>query len=52
MGFFDFIAELPYYHDHTALIQRMNMRHDALIALFSSEISGARVLDLASHVGR
>jgi 2-polyprenyl-3-methyl-5-hydroxy-6-metoxy-1,4-benzoquinol methylase len=52
MNFFDFIADLPYYHDHTAPIQRMNKRHDALIAPFASEISGSRVLDLASHDGR
>jgi hypothetical protein len=31
MRFCDFIADLPYYHDHTVTIQRMNKRHDALI---------------------
>ena len=52
MGFFDFIADLPHYHDHTAPVQRMNKRHEALIAPFAGDINGARVLDLASHDGR
>ncbi|PVA07064.1 class I SAM-dependent methyltransferase [Thalassorhabdomicrobium marinisediminis] len=52
MGFFDFIADLPHYRDHSAPVARMNKRFEALIAPFADEISGARVLDLASHDGR
>lgn len=52
MGFFDFIADLPHYHDHTAPVPRMNKRFEALIDPFADEIKGARVLDLASHDGR
>ena len=52
MGFFDFIAELPHYHDHTAPVPRMNKRFEVLIEQHQADISGARVLDLASHDGR
>ena len=52
MNLFDFIAELRYYHDRTAPIQRMNKHQDALIAPFEAENSESRVLDLASHDGR
>lgn len=52
MGFFDFIADLPHYRDHSAPVPRMNKRFEALIAPFQADIKGARVLDLASHDGR
>ncbi|AKS45733.1 Methyltransferase domain-containing protein [Octadecabacter temperatus] len=52
MGFFDFIADLPHYEDHTSPVPRMNKRYEALIDPFVDEISGAKVLDLASHDGR
>ena len=52
MGFFDFIADLPHYADHSAPVARMNKRFEALIAPFADQIDGARVLDLASHDGR
>lgn len=52
MGFFDFIADLPHYQDHSAPVPRMNKRFEALIEPNKDVISGAKVLDLASHDGR
>lgn len=52
MGFFDFIGDLPHYEDHSAPVERMNKRHEALILPFEDDINGAQVLDLASHDGR
>jgi len=52
LGFFDFIADLPHYHDHSAPVPRMNRRFEVLIEPHKDEINGARVLDLASHDGR
>lgn len=64
MGFFDFLSEVPYeaswdesqttFDDHYAepAIRRMNLRWNHVIEPFISEISGSRVLDLASHDGR
>jgi len=52
LGFFDFIADLPHYHDHSAPVPRMNKRFEALIEPFRSDIEGSKVLDLASHDGR
>jgi hypothetical protein len=52
LGFFDFIADLPHYHDHTAPVPRMNKRFEALIEPNKDVILGAKVLDLASHDGR
>ncbi|MDC1228927.1 class I SAM-dependent methyltransferase [Octadecabacter sp.] len=52
MGFFDFIADLPHYQDHSAPVPRMNKRFEALIEPNKDVISGAKVLDRASHDGR
>ena len=52
MGFFDFIADLPHYQDHSAPVPRMNKRFEALIEPNKDVVSGAKVLDLASHDGR
>jgi hypothetical protein len=52
LGFFDFIADLPHYQDHSAPVPRMNKRFEALIEPNKDVISGAKVLDLASHDGR
>jgi len=52
MAFFDFLAELELYKDNPAAVARMNMRHRHLIDLFSEEIKGSRVFDIAAHDGR
>ena len=52
MAFFDFLAELELYKDNPAAVARMNMRYRHLIDLFSEEIKGSRVFDIAAHDGR
>ncbi len=51
-GFFDFVADLPYYAEKNRAADRMNTRHRFVIAPFRADIDGARVLDLAAHDGR
>lgn len=52
MGFFDFTAKLDHYAGKIHTADRLNRRHDFLIKDFKDDISGAKVLDLASHDGR
>lgn len=52
MGFFDFVGALEGYADRPGAAARLNARHAMLVAPFTSEIAGARVLDLAAHDGR
>ena len=51
-GFFDFVESLPHYDGLNQPVARLNKRHDYIIKAFQSDITGARVLDLASHDGR
>lgn len=52
MPFFDFLKSNVRYADHPLNINRLNRRHEFLVAPYASEIAGKRVLDLASHDGR
>jgi hypothetical protein len=52
LAFFDFLPELSQYEGRENQIARLNRRFEFLIAPFSKEISGARVLDLGAHDGR
>lgn len=52
MGFFQFIGQLPHYAGQTGVTERMDRRHDQLIAPLGPVLQGARVLDLAAHDGR
>ncbi|HEY0213699.1 MAG TPA: methyltransferase domain-containing protein [Paenirhodobacter sp.] len=52
MGFFDFLPSIARYEDDANTVQRMNLRHEMIIAPLVQEIAGARVLDLAAHDGR
>lgn len=52
MAFFDFLRENPRYAGKELSINRLNKRHQFLVEPYLSDLSGARVLDLASHDGR
>ncbi len=52
MGFFDFLADMEPYCEHKSSVDRLNSRFYHLIEPFKSDISGARVFDIASHDGR
>ncbi|MEM0922699.1 MAG: class I SAM-dependent methyltransferase [Pseudomonadota bacterium] len=52
MAFFDFARALPRYFGMGRVVDRLDRRKEFLIDPFRAEISGARVLDLASHDGR
>ncbi len=52
MAFFDFLPELAQYEGRENQIARLNKRFEFLIAPFSKDIAGARVLDLGAHDGR
>ena len=51
-GFFDFLNGVQRYAEDQGAIDRLNRRHDMLIAPLADQIEGARVLDLAAHDGR
>jgi 2-polyprenyl-3-methyl-5-hydroxy-6-metoxy-1,4-benzoquinol methylase len=48
--FYDFLIENEDYDD--AMVSRMNLRHQFLVAPFEKEIRGSKVLDIAAHDGR
>lgn len=52
VGFFDFLSSNPRYAGKALNLNRLNRRHDYLVAPFADALRGARVLDLASHDGR
>lgn len=52
MPFFDFLRKNPRYAGKDLSLNRLNRRHQFLIDPFRSDLTGARVLDLASHDGR
>jgi len=49
---FDFVDDLPMYHDKKHSSLRLNLRHRFLVEPFKEQIEGSRVLDLAAHDGR
>lgn len=52
MGAFDFLQTLPRYAESPLSVNRLNIRHEFIVDAFRDDLSGARVLDLASHDGR
>lgn len=52
MGFFDFIADLPFYSETKNSEIRLNKRHELIVGPYRGELDGARVLDLGAHDGR
>ncbi len=52
MNFFDFLGTNARYAGKDLNLNRLNRRHDYLVEPYQDDLSGARVLDLASHDGR
>lgn len=52
VGFFDFLGTNERYAGRDLNLNRLNRRHEFLVAPYADDLSGAKVLDLASHDGR
>jgi hypothetical protein len=52
MSFFDFLKSTTRYAGSKMAVGRLDVRREFLVAPYQGQISGSRVLDLASHDGR
>lgn len=52
MGFFDFLHDIKPYAEDFPSVQRLNTRHQMIVAPLAAQIAGKSVLDLAAHDGR